>query len=267
MSEEYGGTVEVQPEMPGPVAPGSEGEENPQGQPQEDGEGDELILGKFKSQEDLAKAYQELESKLGGSEKSGDDESESAPDEDKLDIENQQEEAEEALKVAGLEMGEFTKEFWENGQLGEESYKKLEEAGFPKAVVDTYIQGLQAGQVVAQQTVREIQESVGGPEAYRNITQWAGANLSQAEIDSFNAITGSNNPDLIKMAVAGLKARYDAYAGSNPKLVSGRSKGAEKGDVFRSTAELTKAMSDPRYQEDDAYRREVAEKLARSEIL
>ena len=40
----------------------------------------------------------------------------------------------------------------------------------------------------------------------------------------------------------------------------------EKGDVFRSQAELVAAMSDPRYDLDPAYRMDVVDKLDRSNI-
>jgi hypothetical protein len=39
-----------------------------------------------------------------------------------------------------------------------------------------------------------------------------------------------------------------------------------QGDVFRSNAELTTAMKDPRYATDPAYRNDVA-KLGRSNIM
>ena len=39
-----------------------------------------------------------------------------------------------------------------------------------------------------------------------------------------------------------------------------------KGDVFRSQAELVRAMSDPRYENDPAYRQDIVEKLDRSDI-
>ena len=37
-------------------------------------------------------------------------------------------------------------------------------------------------------------------------------------------------------------------------------------DVFRSQAELVAAMSDPRYESDEAYRADVVEKLDRSDV-
>ena len=38
------------------------------------------------------------------------------------------------------------------------------------------------------------------------------------------------------------------------------------GDIFKSQAQLVKAMSDPRYDEDPAYRQDVIAKLDRSDL-
>jgi len=38
------------------------------------------------------------------------------------------------------------------------------------------------------------------------------------------------------------------------------------GDVFRSQAEVVAAMSDPRYDNDPAYRMDIVEKLDRSDL-
>ena len=38
------------------------------------------------------------------------------------------------------------------------------------------------------------------------------------------------------------------------------------GDVFRSQAEVVRAMSDPRYDRDPAYRNDIYEKLDRSDL-
>jgi hypothetical protein len=48
------------------------------------------------------------------------------------------------------------------------------------------------------------------------------------------------------------------YTGKPPKT---------GGDVFRSQQELVRAMSDPRYDNDPAYRQDIIEKLDRSNNL
>jgi hypothetical protein len=41
----------------------------------------------------------------------------------------------------------------------------------------------------------------------------------------------------------------------------------DNNDVFRSNAEVTTAMKDPRYETDIAYRQDVRDKLERSEVF
>ena len=38
-------------------------------------------------------------------------------------------------------------------------------------------------------------------------------------------------------------------------------------DVFKSVAQVTEAMNDPRYSKDPAFRKEVEDKLARSSVI
>ena len=43
-------------------------------------------------------------------------------------------------------------------------------------------------------------------------------------------------------------------------------KSARGADAFRSQAEVVQAMSDPRYDRDEAYRQDVYDKLERSNV-
>jgi hypothetical protein len=95
------------------------------------------------------------------------------------------------------------------------------------------------------------------------MVSWAQANMSEAEIDAYNTAVNSTNPDVIKMAVMGLKGRYEATNGAEPALVSG-DLGGVTGAVFESWAQVREAMRDPKYAKDPAYRREVEQKLGRS---
>jgi hypothetical protein len=71
----------------------------------------------------------------------------------------------------------------------------------------------------------------------------------------------------IKMAVAGLKARYEqANGASSGRLIQGDVKGPS-GGAFRSIAEIVEAMKDPRYAKDPAYRSDVEKRVALSNAL
>ncbi len=170
------------------------------------------------------------------------------------------------LKAAGLNMDDFTREFTESGTLSEESFQKLEKAGFPRPLVEQYLAGAKVNVTIAKEQEAEIKGTVGGPEAYKALTQWAADNLNADEIEAYNNIMASGDIKAIKFAVAGLKARYDAQA--EPNLIGGNARSTTtKTDVFRSAAEVVAAMKDSRYGKDPAYTRDVEMKLARSDVF
>ena len=212
---------------------------------------------KFKSPEDMAKAYAELESKLGAPK---DPAATQTPDPSVATPND----AQNALSEKGLDLTEFSKEFSEKGELSPESYEKLSKSGFDKALVDQYIAGQRA---LADDYANTVKSEAGGDEKYSEMVQWAKANMSQSEIDAFNKAVDSGNKDQAKLAVLGLKASFEKSNGREPNLLSGGTRGAAEGDVFESTAQLTKAMSDPRYREDPAYRAKVQAKLGRSTLF
>ena len=70
----------------------------------------------------------------------------------------------------------------------------------------------------------------------------------------------------VRIALAGLQARYQANAAREPNLIGGKApRGAR--DKFESTAQVVQAMNDPLYQSDPAYRKKVSDKLARSNVM
>lgn len=218
---------------------------------------------KFKSVEDMAKAYSELERKLGSGEKNEETPVENTTEDNLPSPEADATEVANVLDKAGLDFNTFQEEYNETGSLSDDAYSALEEAGFPKTLVDTWIAGQQALAADATQAVFEV---VGGQEQYADIVQWAADNLPQQEISAFNRTIDSGDPAAMKLAVEGLAARYRSVEGSSPKLMQGNAVPSTSG-AFQSVAELTAAMRDPRYNADPAYRQTVAEKLARSNVL
>jgi len=218
---------------------------------------------KFNSVDELVKSYSELEKKLGEqsqpTEKSVDPVSKAElkgqPKSD-LDI------ATKAVDSAGLNMDSLAEEFAKDGKLADGSYTSLEKAGIPKDYVDRFIAGQQA---IADQQSSTVKDMVGGTQAYDTMSEWAGQNLSETEKTAYNSAVNSKDLEAVKLAVVGLKARYSQATGSEPKLVEGKSSASgEQG--FQSWAQVTQAMSDPRYAKDVAYQAEVKNKLANSKI-
>lgn len=218
----------------------------------------EWLPEKFKSPEDMAKAYSELESKLGGQKPPAPD---ATPGDDKAPDNT---EANAALADKGLQLEEFSQEFAQKGELSPESYEKLQKAGFDKNLVNQYIEGQRA---LVNQYESTVKAEVGGDEQFSEMTTWAKANMTPGEIDAFNRAVSSGNVDQAKMAVRGLQAQYSKAVGSDPQRLLGGGKGSAGEDVFESTAQVTKAMSDPQYKNDPAFRAKVQAKLARSKVF
>ena len=247
----------------------------------EDDKEGELLAGKYKSVEDLEKAYKELQAKLsrGESVDPAPEDSSVTDDDDESEEEDKPEGNARELygdfiggkfEEAGIDFQDMNVRWQQTGTLESGDYDQLAEAGFNRDMVDAYLSGLQYKQTqdtaLSVKEVASIKESLGGEAEYNKMIQWAGTNLSADEIEGFNQIINTQPMAAVKMAITGLHARYSAVEGREPKLIGGR---APKGstDKFESTAQLVAAMSDPKYSTDPAYQRKVQEKLSRSSIF
>ena len=250
------------------------------------GEGDqpdELLAGKYKSVQDLEKAYKELQTKLSrGESVAPESEDDSSADDSEAETEDKEDEpagnARELygdliggkLEEAQINFQDMNVRWQQTGTLEAGDYEQLAEAGFNRDMVDAYLSGLQYKQTqdtaLSVKEVASIKESLGGEAEYGKMIEWAAANLSADEVEGFNQIINTQPMAAVKMAITGLHARYSAVEGREPKLIGGR---APKGstDKFESTAQLVAAMSDPKYSTDPAYQRKVQEKLSRSSIF
>lgn len=218
----------------------------------------EWLPEKFKSVEDMAKAYSELEKKMSGPKE--DAAKEETPE---YSAEAAPNDAAQALDNAGLDFEAFSTEYAEKGSLTEESYKALADKGFSKDLVDSWIAGQEA---IANSATQAVYNQVGGADTYAEMMTWASQNMTEAEINSYNNAVDSGDINLINLAVQGLQSRYRSVEGNEPKLVQGNNAPTTSG-AFQSAAEITAAMRDPRYHADPAYRKQVAEKLSRSSVF
>ena len=196
----------------------------------------------------MAKSYNELEKK-----QSGKPEVEPPVEEPKT--------ADEAVEKAGLDMGKLTEEYDTNEGLTDDSYAALEAAGIPKATVDQYIQGQKALVAQAQTEAYSLTE---GKEGYEAMSQWAKANLSEAELSNYNTQVNSPNSKIREQAIRGLHSQFASDSGDGKPLVHGNNSATGNTGGFGSRAQMVAAMQDSKYQSDPAYRAEVEAKVARS---
>tara|TARA_Y100000287_G_scaffold116146_1_gene93271 strand:+ start:661 stop:1503 length:843 start_codon:yes stop_codon:yes gene_type:complete len=252
-----------------------------------------LYAGKFKSVEDLANSYKELEGKLGSvteEDQVSEEETTGVPESYKdyyqedgtVDYnsvnENYGEILGELFKENNIDPYKIAAEFDKNeGEIPEEMYQSLLDAGLSANAVDSYLKGVAvergyiegeegAAEELAQEEVKGIRDSIGGDEAYGKMVSWALENLSKPEIEAFNEATNTMSGPQLSMMVQGLYTRYQNAMGVEPSLYSGRA--ATSGPTpYRSTQEVVAAMSDKRYGKDVTYTEDVQRRLAGSDVF
>ena len=223
---------------------------------------EQVYAGKYKSAQELEKAYMELQSKLGEQEKGETEVAEKEP-EDKPTL------SEGATLITSA-----TDEYYANGnQLTPETLQKfssMSSQDLIKAYMEVqqlpeYQQAQQTPVEITDSQVNQIKNAAGGEAAYSNIINWAKSNLEAEQINAFDDVVNTGSVQAINLAVAGLKAQYDNANGVEGRMVTGKPP-VNSGDIYRSQAELVAAMNDPRYDRDPAYRQDVIEKLDRSNL-
>lgn len=237
------------------------------GEQMEKDQGKTLLAGKYESPEQLEKAYMELQSKLGSrsSEESGEEASESEPEAPDPEESEPEESSEQDLS--------FLDQLYEEskGEPSDELIKRLEGMDASQ-LADMYVQyreQVEANNPSRRDFTAEESESlynvVGGKQQYSQIVKWASQNLSQQEVNMYDAVMAKGDPNAAYWAIRGLALQYLDSNGYEGKRISGK---APKSDdnAFRSQAELVKAMSDPRYDSDEAYRNDVMNKLSKSNL-
>jgi hypothetical protein len=216
----------------------------------------QLLAGKYQSAEELERGYLELQKRL------------SSPAEEEPQVEEapEAEEEEEEIEVDG----DLFDAIMESYRTGEWDDNLVEEVGKmdPIDVANMFLtkQGeAQQTEVATEEDVTQIQDSVGGVDEYQNMIQWAGQNLSEQEINLYDAAMDRGDPLTMFFAAQALNSRYQDAVGYDGEMLTG-SAPRNASNAFRSQAELIAAMSDPRYDKDPAYRQDIADKLAISNI-
>ena len=210
-----------------------------------------MLAGKYKNAQELENAYIELEKKLG--EKSAPDSQEESSDEPEAEAKTDTDEKKDSADGFAFLEDLYEQASSEKGEISKEMISKLD--GMSKQdIIQNFLQD-----------VTELKGLVGGDQNYSNMLQWAQTNLTEQEIGMFDAVMGSGDVNAAFFAVNSLASRYNDRVGYDGKMLTGNApKGSQ--DTYRSQAEMVAAMSDPKYDKDPAYRRDVMEKVARSDM-
>ena len=221
---------------------------------------DTLLAGKYKDAKDLEQAYVELEKKLG-------EKSDPVSEEPESKTEPEEEEAPKDTEPNLLD------QLWEEGttnKLTKETFEKLSKMN-PVEVAKMAMQQRSEAQKAPQsreftdKDVQQIHGLVGGEENYNNMIGWANQNMPEQEVKMYDAVMDKGDPLAAYFAVQAMALRYQDKVGRDGQLVKGKAPKTTS-DVFNSQQEMVKAMEDPRYNDDPAYREAILEKLERSNI-
>ena len=219
----------------------------------------QLLAGKFEDAKQLEDAYVELQRKLGSPKEEPSEE----PEEPK---EPEEKEEEESIDTSFLE------KLWDeaNDKFTDETMKELSDMD-PKALAQMHLQYRAENQSkevppLTTETVTELKGVAGGEENYGTMIGWAKENLQEQEIQMYDKVMEGGDPLACFFAVQALKYRYDDESGTEGRMLTGKAPTSTKGDTFRSQAEVVRAMSDSKYDNDPAYRQDVFNKLERSNI-
>ena len=222
-------------------------------------ESEQLLAGKYKNAEELERAHLELQKKLG--EKS---EPDSKEPESKTEPEN------EAPKDTESNLLDQLWEEGTNNKLTKETFDKLSKMN-PVDVAKMAMQQRSEAQNAPQSReftdndVQQIHGIVGGTEQYNHLMSWATQNVPEQEINMYDAVMELGNPLAAYFAVQSLALKYQDVSGRDGQMVTGKAP-KQTSDVFNSQQEMVKAMEDPRYNDDPAYREAIFKKLERSNI-
>ena len=222
---------------------------------------DQLLAGKYKDAADLEKAYLELQGKLG--EKSDTDSEKAETTDEKVEeTEDSKEESESNILDQLWDEGS-------NNKISEETLKSLSQMN-PIEVAKLAMQQRQASskgesREFTDKDVEQIHGLVGGSENYNNMMSWAQQNVSEQEVSMYDDVMELGNPLAAYFAVQTLALKYQDASGRDGQMITGKAP-KSTADVFKSQAEMIKAMEDDRYADDPAYREAIHQKPERSNI-
>ena len=216
---------------------------------------DNLLAGKYKNAEELEKGYLELQQKLNTKEEPAQEEQ--AEEQEEAEVESTI--LDQLWDEATSEKGEFTQE-----TLDELGKMNVEDLAQMHLEYRNSVQGQEPeGKDFSEADIKELKGVVGGEQNYANMIDWAQKSLNEQEVKMFDAVMQKGDPLAAFFAVRSLAYAYNDAIGYDGNVVQGKAP-KQSNNQFRSQAEVIEAMSDPRYENDPAYRKDIMDKLTNS---
>ncbi len=166
------------------------------------------------------------------------------------------EDVQSVITKAGLDAATLEAKVRETGELSAEDYQALTKVGIPEDLARSYVENIN----FRLQTERaNALTYAGGENEWTRMAEWAVENMSADEVTSMNEVLDSAN---WKMGVDALRSRMgpQVVVNNEPNLIKGETvTGNQSG--YRSKAEMKVDMASPKYQNDPAFRQDVARKI------
>lgn len=221
-------------------------------------EQEQLLAGKYKSSDELEKAYLELQQKLGSN--------------DEVNEEFEDEPFEETEEVEGSVLDQLWDEFQTDDGVSEDLAQRINDLD-PSDIAREYLEYRQTessrpdnrSQELDDQTVSSLYDTVGGESSYNALLQWASDNFQPSEIEMYDSVVKTGDPNAIFFAMYALNQRYQNENGIEGEMLTGKA-ASTPSQGFSSQQEMIAAMNDPRYDRDPGYRDQVMAKLSQSNI-
>ncbi len=221
-----------------------------------------MLAGKYKNAEELEAAYIELQKKFGNP-KERETPKEQTPTEEPED------KAQEKTEESSADPTLFERLYEESqNEFTDETLKELSQSK-PQDLARMYLEyrhnNAPKKAELSEAEVSTLKNSVGGDKAYSEMLEWAGQNLNENEIKMYDSVMETGNPGAAYFAMQALNYQFKDSVGVEGNLLQGKASTNNK-QGFKSQAEVVKAMQDPRYDRDPAYRQEVMAKLESSNV-
>lgn len=173
---------------------------------------------------------------------------------------------------AGVKVSELEQEYIKNGKLSEESMKALKESGFTEEAVQAYIQ-VKEHQAVERDNALLKAVGISSREEYVEMATWMSKSFDEATLKKYDDAMNTPVADIM------IEKYYKLYVDATGKTQSNSQETPKEQPVsirasanqqvasqgaFKSESEMVRAIQDPRYETDIAYRNDVIKRIIAS---
>lgn len=236
-----------------------------------------LLAGKFKSTEDLEKAYLEAQKLISQRGQKTAEPDAPTPLTREQAAEHYGEFIATAADEEGIDLSAWDAAVRQGHDTKQLRDKLAAKTGIPVQLIEQYEQSYRPQPATAEAAdpgltetdVTELKALVGGDQEFQRLSQWAVANMSADELADYNAAVDSGNKAAVRLALRAMQVRASAGQESGePELLGGGK--PTKAEVFESQQQAIEAMRKTNskgqrlYNVDPKYKAWYEKTLARS---